>query len=122
MEGPCSNALFAKLGGAAGPYLPLFYDVPLAKMPRRPSAGRAAASFLASFGALRERKGPSGALRGDTRDQTAPEGARLLCWALRPTTEIPHVAASGYYRGYRVSRGAVLGLHRQSAFKKVPLS
>ena len=36
---------------------------------------------------------------GRTKNQTAPGGARLLCWALRPTTDISHVLDSGYYRG-----------------------
>ena len=59
-------------------------------------APKLAASFLASFDALvRERKGASGAWWGSTKDQTAPEGARLLCWALRPTTGITHILASG---------------------------
>ena len=31
-----ATALFARLGGATGPYLSLVYEVPLAKVPRRP--------------------------------------------------------------------------------------
>ena len=71
--------------------------VPLARLLSH-TAPALVVPFLASFGALGERKDPSSALWGNIRDQTAPEGARLLCQALRPTTEIPHVAASGYYR------------------------
>ena len=48
-------------------------------------------------GDLGERKGASDARWGSTKDQTAPKGVRLLCWALRPTTEIPRVLASGFY-------------------------
>ena len=55
-----------------------------------------AASSLASFDAPRERKGASCAWWGSTKDQTAPGGARLLCWALRLTTEISHVLFGGY--------------------------
>ena len=33
-----------------------------------------------------------------TKGQMAPEGARLLCRALRPTAEIPHILASGHQR------------------------
>ena len=36
-------------------------------------------------------------MKGSTKDQTAPEGARLLFRALRPTTEIARVLASGFY-------------------------
>ena len=57
-----------------------------------------AASFLASFEALGERKDASNAWWGSTKVQTAPEGSRMLCRAPRPTTEIPHVLASGYHR------------------------
>ena len=57
-----------------------------------------AASFLASSGALGEQKSASYAWWGSTKDQVAPEGPRLLCRALRPTTEISHVLASGYHR------------------------
>ena len=60
-----------------------------------------AASFLASFEALKERKGASNAWWVSTKDQTALEGTGLLCRALRPTTEIPHIAASGYYYYYK---------------------
>jgi len=56
------------------------------------------ASFLASFEALRERKGASNAWWGSTKDQTAPKGERLLCRALQPTTEISHDLANGYRR------------------------
>ena len=89
-----AKVLFAKLGGVTGPHLSPIHVVPLAKLLSH-TAPTLAVPFLASFEALRERKGPSGTLRGKTRDQTAPEGAHLLCRALRSTTEIPHVAANG---------------------------
>ena len=58
-----------------------------------------AALFLAIFEALREEKGPFNACLGSTKDQTAPEDARLLCRAtLWPTTEISHVIANGNHR------------------------
>jgi hypothetical protein len=46
------------------------------------------ASFLASIEAMGEQKGASDARWGSTKGQAAPEGARLLCRALRPTTGI----------------------------------
>ena len=49
------------------------------------------ASLLASFEALRERIGNSNVWWGSSKDQAAPEGPRLLCRALRPTKEAPHV-------------------------------
>jgi len=58
-------------------------------------AAAAVSSFLASFETLREREGAFNAWRGSTNDQTAPEGARLLCRVLRPTTEIPRVLVLG---------------------------
>ena len=45
-------------------------------------------SFLASIEAMGEQKGASDARWGSTKGQAAPEGARLLCRALRPTTGI----------------------------------
>ena len=45
--------LFAKLGGATGPYLSLVYDMPLAKQARRP---RTSCFVPGEFEALRERK------------------------------------------------------------------
>ena len=46
------------------------------------------------IGALRERKGASNVWWGSTKDQTAPEGASLMCLTLRPTTEITHFPSS----------------------------
>ena len=57
-----------------------------------------AASFLAGFEALGERKGASNAWWGSTKDKTASEGARLMCRALRPTTDISHILAIGFRR------------------------
>ena len=63
-----------------------------------------AASFLVSFEARKERKGASNAWWGSTKDQSAPEDARLLRRALRPTTEddvpkrlAPHALADTTY-------------------------
>ena len=61
-------------------------------------APAAVSSSLASFDALSEQKGALNPWWGSTKDQTAPKGARLLCRALWPTTDIPHVFATGYYR------------------------
>ena len=63
-------ALFAKQSGSTSPYLSLVHDAPLDRQHRRLS----------------------------TKDQTAPEGLRLMCWPLRPTTEISSVLANGYIR------------------------
>ena len=94
--GVYANVLLSKLGGATGLHLSPIHGVPLAKLLSH-TAPVLVVPFLASFKALRGRKDSSCALRGDTKGQAAPEGARVLCRALRPTTEIPHVAASGYY-------------------------
>ena len=96
-----ADVLFAKLGGATAPHLSPIHGAPLAKLLSH-TALTLAVPFLASFEVLRERKGSSGALRGDTRDQTAPEGTCLLYRALQPATDITQVAASGYYRGAQV--------------------
>ena len=67
-----AGVLFAKPDGATGPRRSLIHGVPLAKLLSH-TAPALVVPFLTSFEALRDRKGPSGALRGDTRDHPAPE-------------------------------------------------
>ena len=79
--------------------MPPIQGLPLATLPHRFCTS---ASFLASVEAMSENGKVLLMGDGKVRDhthQTAPEGARLLCLALWPTTEIPHVLANGYYRG-----------------------
>ena len=77
----------AKLGEETAPYLSLLHDPPCRSLNGH-VVPALVSSFPANFEAMRERKNASNARWGSTKDQTAPEGVRLLCRALRPTTEI----------------------------------
>ena len=111
IEGAGTAVLLSKLGGAPASIYYLYTTCCSLNGHVVPVLG---SLFLASFEALRERKCASD--RSSTKDQSAPEGPRLLCRALRPKFFIfwPAVTA-GFLHGLRLLARALAHVHSAHA-------